>query len=493
MQYLNDDNMDELFRRAAEDYPLKTGAENWNEVNAALRSGNADSNTEAQAEGKKSFRKYLWLLLLLPMVWICNSQLFRNDSTQTDDKLTIARPVKPVDGNANNSKENKSNLPANPSVKNQKPANSLTQAEGSAVAESLTHKQETKTLAASVKAPNKNGRDEELKDAASFRAGGDSKSALVNKKTGPHALVNTTGNNKLTADGVSKLQRTANGLPKATHPDQVAGQVTKNEAPPAGKDGVSLSDQSSETPAKTVDKAPGNNLTSSMSPATKPASPKTDSARQVASVPAAKKTIDSKSTSHHFLYAGILAGGDVSTVRFQEIQHTGYSAGVLVGYQLNNRLSVESGLLFDKKFYYTDGKYFSTKKIDIPAGVTINSATGDCYMFEWPINVKYNWTSTAKSNWFSTLGTSSYFMKKENYDYSYTSAGWPIWGMKSYTNSSTTWFGVINLSGGYMHTLGKAGSLRVEPYLKIPVQGMGIGSLSIWSTGIYVSFVKKIF
>ena len=44
-----------------------------------------------------------------------------------------------------------------------------------------------------------------------------------------------------------------------------------------------------------------------------------------------------------------------------------------------------------------------------------------------------------------------------------------------------------------MHTLGKAGSLRVEPYLKIPVQGLGIGSLPIWSTGVYVSFVKNIF
>ena len=85
-------------------------------------------------------------------------------------------------------------------------------------------------------------------------------------------------------------------------------------------------------------------------------------------------------------------------------------------------------------------------------------------------------------------------MKKEDYDYSLETPTWMPWSQpESYSNSSVNWFGVINLSGGYMHTLGKAGSLRVEPYVKVPVQGLGIGSLSVWSTGIYVSFIKKIF
>jgi hypothetical protein len=196
----------------------------------------------------------------------------------------------------------------------------------------------------------------------------------------------------------------------------------------------------------------------------------------------------------HFFYAGVVGGIDVSTVKFQSVKNTGYTAGILLGYQLNKKLSVESGFLFDKKFYYTDGKDFSTKRLIIYPNWTILNVTGSCFMFELPINIKYNWTSTTNSNWFSTFGVSSYFMKKENYNCSLESPGWIPWSQpESYSNSSVNWFGVINLSGGYMHTIGKAGSLRVEPYLKIPVQGLGVGNLSIWSTGIYVSFVKKLF
>jgi hypothetical protein len=36
MQYVNDD-MDELFKRAAENYPLDTNSANWNKVLAALK------------------------------------------------------------------------------------------------------------------------------------------------------------------------------------------------------------------------------------------------------------------------------------------------------------------------------------------------------------------------------------------------------------------------------------------------------------------------
>jgi hypothetical protein len=82
MQYLNDDNMDELFRRAADNYPLNTDSGNWDKVNAAMQTENADSNVDKNSAKKNSYRKYFWLLLLLPMAWICNGNFFMNDSKQ---------------------------------------------------------------------------------------------------------------------------------------------------------------------------------------------------------------------------------------------------------------------------------------------------------------------------------------------------------------------------------------------------------------------------
>src|SRR5689334_19464578 len=58
MQYVNDD-MDELFRRAAENYPLDTTGADWNKVMAAMQTPG-----EVQERSKK--RRFLWLFMLVP-------------------------------------------------------------------------------------------------------------------------------------------------------------------------------------------------------------------------------------------------------------------------------------------------------------------------------------------------------------------------------------------------------------------------------------------
>src|SRR5437870_5370803 len=72
MQYENE-NMDELFRRAAEDYPLDTSSKDWNKVQQALES------KETQIVQKNNKGRLLWLLLLLPMGLLCNKYLMNGD------------------------------------------------------------------------------------------------------------------------------------------------------------------------------------------------------------------------------------------------------------------------------------------------------------------------------------------------------------------------------------------------------------------------------
>src|SRR5690349_11323015 len=68
MQYINDD-MDELFRRAAEDYPLNTNNADWNSVLKKLSENRADLKP-GNKEGYKKYNRLLLLLLLLPVIWI---------------------------------------------------------------------------------------------------------------------------------------------------------------------------------------------------------------------------------------------------------------------------------------------------------------------------------------------------------------------------------------------------------------------------------------
>jgi hypothetical protein len=49
----------------------------------------------------------------------------------------------------------------------------------------------------------------------------------------------------------------------------------------------------------------------------------------------------------------------------------------------------------------------------------------------------------------------------------------------------------LNFSAGYEQYLGKLGSLRIEPYLRIPLAGMGTGNLPITSAGLNIGITRQ--
>src|SRR5258706_12421526 len=61
-----DNDMDDLFRKAAKDYPLKTDNADWEKVRPYLSPAIGITDT---ASPKKNYKKFLWLLLLLPIGW----------------------------------------------------------------------------------------------------------------------------------------------------------------------------------------------------------------------------------------------------------------------------------------------------------------------------------------------------------------------------------------------------------------------------------------
>src|SRR5215211_7378394 len=87
MQHINND-MDDLFRRAGEEYPLDTRGADWEKIARELNGAAHAEKTVPQ----KSDRRLLWLLVLLPFSLICN-QYFGNNSKETaikeDQPVTV--------------------------------------------------------------------------------------------------------------------------------------------------------------------------------------------------------------------------------------------------------------------------------------------------------------------------------------------------------------------------------------------------------------------
>lgn len=189
-------------------------------------------------------------------------------------------------------------------------------------------------------------------------------------------------------------------------------------------------------------------------------------------------------------YAGVVAGLDLSSVDFGSMS-TGNNKGLILGYAFNNRWSVESGLLWNKKNYTTDGSGFKADGYVPQPGLTILNVDGMSQIFEAPLNVKYN-ILAGRHRLFATAGVSSYFIRKESLGVDYNYNGQTGYENRVYTDMSKHWLSVAGFSLGYSYKLGSFGSLRVEPYVKLPLRDLGVGNMRVTSTGLNVGFTKML-
>lgn len=190
------------------------------------------------------------------------------------------------------------------------------------------------------------------------------------------------------------------------------------------------------------------------------------------------------------LSLNLSAGPDISSVGIDNPGKWNLQYGIGLSYAVSKQISIRTGFFAGRKKYSADSsEYYSSyyppnlQKID-----------ANCLVYEIPVNLVYNFPATKKHNWFIAGGLSSYLMKRETYDYFYKNA----WGQQqyyshTYKNENTHIFSVINISGGYQYHFTDRLSLMAEPYVRIPVSGIGSGKVKLNSGGVLFSIGFKPF
>jgi hypothetical protein len=190
------------------------------------------------------------------------------------------------------------------------------------------------------------------------------------------------------------------------------------------------------------------------------------------------------------IYIGLATGPEFNQVKNQGLQKTGFDAGFIAGYQHNRKLSVETGLFLSKKYYFSDGKYFN---MDMP-GMKVVSLEGSCTVLEIPLKLKYGIVTRNKMTLFSSAGISSYMMINEKNNYLLRQLNGTQQSMiASYDERCRYFAATVDLSIGCQHTLGKSTNLRIEPYLQLPLKGIGVGTIPVKSAGMHIGVIRSIF
>ncbi|MEO8404009.1 MAG: hypothetical protein ABI480_05425 [Chitinophagaceae bacterium] len=187
-------------------------------------------------------------------------------------------------------------------------------------------------------------------------------------------------------------------------------------------------------------------------------------------------------------------GPDVTSVGVDRLGKVKSEVGISVGYPITNKLGIRAGFFAGRKIYSADSTNYHTPWTSSP--YRLYNIDANCYVYEIPVSFTYSLGVTEKHNWFVSGGLSSYIMKEEKYLYTYKSSPSslsPYYYEHDLKNENKHFFSVLNLSGGYQYNVSKRLSLMAEPYLKLPLSGIGAGKVKLNSTGILFTVAVRPF
>ncbi len=457
MEHLEND-MDDLFQKAGELYPLKTTGSDWDAVAGKLLNEGPGEIHDLSGPTAVPTRRRTWLLLLL-LIPMGLGIYYYSGNTHAGQPNALS--AKPVSTSADQNKV-KSVIPDNPSLPVVPSDNNKTStADNFKGPSDKKIRPENGGINATPSAGNKR---------LAYAAGG--------KKLTTNNILNSQKQISSSEDGKTKSDSKSNN--SSNNGSNETGAVIDNKST-----GNSSSPGAETTPKAGAAVIPLVASAQNETAATTTKTDKTESSKKTSqdSTLANKKTGTTSKQSKGF-YVGLIAGPDISSVDFQAIKHPGYSLGATLGYRFNKKLAVETGLIYDKKYYYSDGAHYKNQ----PPMVSIIDVDGNCDMFEIPLTLRYDFAFKKNGSFFAKGGFSSYLMRKQTYSgvsYNNNNGLEGSWGPKSNYPKENYFLSIFQLSGGYEFSISGKTKIQIEPYVKIPLQGIGTGSMPISSAGIY--------
>lgn len=160
-----------------------------------------------------------------------------------------------------------------------------------------------------------------------------------------------------------------------------------------------------------------------------------------------------------------------------------FAVGLSVGFGLFKRLSLETGLNYGSKNYTANNYDYTFGNPNVASKIAMIEAA--CKVLEIPLSASYQVFDLKKSSINLNLGLSSYLMLKEDYNFIYTAASGYNNRLVEKKNANQHYLSVIDLSATYNIRLkNKKFAFGIEPYLKIPMSGIGEGNVPLKSSGI---------
>lgn len=189
--------------------------------------------------------------------------------------------------------------------------------------------------------------------------------------------------------------------------------------------------------------------------------------------------IDRRKINSKGLYVGVTLGPDLNVAPSMNYGKIGFNAGVLAHYYFNKHWFVTTGAVYSKKIYGATDKDYNMSGYPNTYGLV--KVNANCDVLDIPVNANYTFLEVKNNTVSATLGLSNYFMLKEKYQYIYKT--YPTME-KTVENENQHYLAILNVGALYQHPAGRKLIIGVQPYAKIPLRGVGLGQVKLYSAGV---------
>ncbi len=186
---------------------------------------------------------------------------------------------------------------------------------------------------------------------------------------------------------------------------------------------------------------------------------------------------------------GIVAIGssEWTTAKDGNSTKAGLGGGLLITYQLNKKISIQTGLMYSRKLYEGGPNTYNPKPGSYWDIVTLTAVEADCEVWEIPLRATYTFKQHKKYVLYGMGGIAAAIMKKESYEMYYTRLnGQPGYATPVYTTGKTHALSSAMVGAGYTRRVGNHINLMAEPFVKLPLSGVGEGKIKLISGGINI-------
>ncbi len=444
-----EEELDRIFRQAADAYEPEFVPEAWQAMEQKL-----DAKAKPQSWVQKRWREGLLLLLVgLTSIFIYRQYPHPNTKPENPNKISAAAPESRNKVSANN-----------------KPDNSV---------------KDPETVGERAKKEQITGLGNLITDPAKFAVplspselGG--KRPLIRKDqfTSNQALLSAKPNNYQPAPTLNP--ETKSGI---INPENNASGLNTNQPLISVADSTEKQKQLATLPltvAPADSTGRGNQTKLASEPENIPA--------QTASTPSdsAFKQKQLKGWSRWSIH--LIIGPDFSTVGLVRPEQASTNVGGILSYQISARWAVSTGVVRARKVYGAKPEdYYPGANYWPPGSYLPNDINAVCQVLDIPVNIRYAVMALPKQTVYLQTGLSSYFMLKEDYRYDYDNYGQPYSKHWIAPRGNKHVLGVLNLALGYSRQIKPGIWVGAEPFVKVPLNGIGAGKVNLMSIGSFFS------